>query len=69
MFARIVEVIPKMEMLDRKEEVLRILKNEVAPIMRKQRGFMEFIPQTPKIKKREIRRHYSLGGEERRGAL
>jgi len=50
MFARMVESIPKIEMLDRKEEVLRILKNDVLPIMRKQPGFLEFLPLTPEIK-------------------
>jgi len=50
MFARIVESIPKMEMLERKDEIVRILKNEVLPIMRKQRGFLEFLPLTPEIK-------------------
>ena len=50
MFARIVESVPKIEMLDRREEVLRILKNEVLPIMRKHTGFLEVLPFTPEIK-------------------
>ena len=50
MFARIVETIPKMEMLEKKEEVLRVVKNEVLPILRKQHGFLEFLPFTPEIK-------------------
>ena len=49
MFARIVETIPKMEMLRKKEEVLRVLKNDVLPILRKQHGFLEFLPFTPEI--------------------
>ena len=41
MFARILEVVPK---LDKKEEFIRVLKNEVLPILRKQHGFMEMLP-------------------------
>jgi quinol monooxygenase YgiN len=50
MFARIVESIPKIEMLEKRDEILRVLKNEVLPIMRKQHGFLEFLPFTPEIK-------------------
>jgi len=50
MFARIVESIPKIEMLEKRDEILRVLKNEVLPIMRKQPGFLEFLPFTPEIK-------------------
>jgi len=50
MFARIVETIPKIEVLEKREEILRVLKNEVLPIMRKQPGFLEFLPFTPEIK-------------------
>jgi len=50
MFARIVESTPKMEMLERKEEILRVLKNDVLPVMRMQPGFLEFLPFTPEIK-------------------
>lgn len=50
MFARIVESVPKMEMLEKREEVLRVLKNEVLPIMRKQHGFLEILPFTPEVK-------------------
>jgi quinol monooxygenase YgiN len=49
MFARIVESIPKIEMLEKKDEILRVLKNEVLPILRKQPGFLEFLPFTPEI--------------------
>ncbi|HTR24456.1 MAG TPA: hypothetical protein VMI10_10765 [Terriglobales bacterium] len=49
MFARIVESIPKLEMLEKKEVIVRLLKNEVLPIMRKQPGFLEFLPLTPEI--------------------
>jgi len=50
MFAQIVESLPKMEMLEKREEILRVLKNEVLPIMRKQPGFLEVLPFTPEIK-------------------
>lgn len=50
MFARIVETIPKMEVLDKKEEIVRVLKNEVLPILKKQPGFLEFLPLIPEIK-------------------
>jgi quinol monooxygenase YgiN len=50
MFARVVETIPKMEMLEKREEVLRVLKNDVLPIMRKQHGFLDMLPLTPEIK-------------------
>lgn len=47
MFARIVEFTPRM---DKKEEVLRVIKNEVLPIMRKQHGFLEVLPFLPEVK-------------------
>lgn len=50
MFARIVESIPKTEMLEKRDEILRVLKDEVLPIIRKQHGFLEFLPFTPEIK-------------------
>lgn len=50
MFARIVESIPKMEMIDKKDEILRVLKSEVLPVLRKQPGFLEFLPFTPEVK-------------------
>ncbi len=50
MFARIVETIPKIEMLDKKEEIVRVLKNEILPILKKQPGFLEMLPFSPEIK-------------------
>jgi hypothetical protein len=47
MFARILEVVPKLE---KKEEFIRVLKNEVLPILRKQHGFMEMLPLFPENK-------------------
>lgn len=46
MFARILEFVPKME---RKEEFIRVVKNEVLPILRKQNGFLEILPFVPEI--------------------
>jgi len=47
MFARIVEFVPKME---KKDEFLKTLKQEVLPILKKQTGFLEILPFWPEIK-------------------
>jgi quinol monooxygenase YgiN len=47
MFARVVEFTPKVEM---KEEIINIVRNEVLPILKKQHGFMEFLPFVPETK-------------------
>jgi len=47
MFARIVEFIPKLE---KKEELVKVIRNEVLPILKKQTGFMEFLPFFPEVK-------------------
>ena len=44
MFARILEFVPKME---KKEEFVRVIKNEVLPILKKQAGFLEILPFFP----------------------
>jgi hypothetical protein len=46
MFARILEFVPKME---KKEEFVRVIKNEVMPILRKQTGFLEVLHFFPEI--------------------
>jgi hypothetical protein len=51
MFARILEVVPKLE---KKEEFIRVLKNEVLPILRKQHGFMEMLPLFPENKNEKM---------------
>jgi quinol monooxygenase YgiN len=51
MFARILEFVPKME---KKEEFIRVVKNEVLPILRKQHGFMEFLPFFPEVKNEKV---------------
>lgn len=47
MFARILEFVPKLE---KKEEFIRVIKNEVVPILNKQHGFLEMLPFFPEIK-------------------
>src|SRR5947207_12409884 len=44
MFARIVEFIPKVE---KKEELFKVVRNEVLPILKKQPGFLEILPFLP----------------------
>jgi quinol monooxygenase YgiN len=51
MFARIVEFIPKLE---KKEELVKVIRNEVLPILNKQRGFMEFLPFFPETKTEKV---------------
>src|ERR1019366_6837826 len=47
MFGRIVEFTPKPEM---KDEIVNVLSKEVLPILKKQQGFMEFLPFVPETK-------------------
>jgi heme-degrading monooxygenase HmoA len=47
MFARIVEFIPKME---KREEFVKVMRNKVLPILKKQPGFMEILPFEPETK-------------------
>jgi quinol monooxygenase YgiN len=51
MFARIVEFIPKLE---KKEELVKVIRNEVLPILNKQSGFMEFLPFFPETKTEKV---------------
>ncbi len=44
MFARILEFIPKRE---KKEEIVSVVRKEVLPILKKQPGFLEFLPFVP----------------------
>ena len=44
MFARIVEFIPKVE---KKEELIKVVRKEVLPILQKQPGFLELLPFLP----------------------
>jgi hypothetical protein len=47
MFARILEFVPKLE---KKEEFVRVIKNDVLPILNKQHGFLEMLPFFPEMK-------------------
>ena len=51
MFARIVEFIPKLE---KKEELVKVIRNEVLPILKKQTGFMEVLPFFPETKNEKV---------------
>jgi heme-degrading monooxygenase HmoA len=51
MFARILEVVPRME---KKEEFVRVIKNEVVPILAKQHGFLEMLPFFPEAKNEKM---------------
>lgn len=47
MFARIVEFIPNLE---KKEEFVKLVRNEVLPVLNKQPGFLEILPLKPETK-------------------
>jgi len=47
MFARIVEFTPRMEM---KDELVKKVRNEILPILKKQDGFLEILPFFPENK-------------------
>jgi quinol monooxygenase YgiN len=51
MFARILEFVPKME---KKEELIRVVKNEILPILKKQFGFVELLPFFPEDKSERV---------------
>ncbi len=44
MFARILEITPKLE---KKDELIRTVRQEVLPILKKQPGFLELLPFVP----------------------
>ncbi len=50
MFARILDCEVKME---KKDEIVKVLKNEVLPILKKQTGFLEILPFFPEKMKEE----------------
>ena len=51
MFARILEFTPKTE---KKEELIKTVRAEVLPILRKQPGFLELIPLKPEIENEKV---------------
>lgn len=46
MFARIVEIAPKLE---KKDELLKMVRQEILPLLKKQPGFLELLPFVPEI--------------------
>jgi quinol monooxygenase YgiN len=44
MFARIIEITPKLE---KKEELIQTIRQEVLPILKQQPGFLELLPFVP----------------------
>jgi quinol monooxygenase YgiN len=52
MFARMLEFVPKM---DKKDEFIKAVKNEVLPILKKQTGFLEILPFFPEVKTEKVR--------------
>ena len=46
MFARIVEMAPKLE---RRDELIKAVRQEILPILRKQPGFLELLPFVPEV--------------------
>jgi heme-degrading monooxygenase HmoA len=50
MFARILEFEVKQE---KKEEFVKVVKNQVLPILKKQNGFLEILPFSPEKMKEE----------------
>jgi len=61
MFARILELEMKIE---KKEEFVNTVKNEVLPILRKQIGFLEILPLFPENRKEEKVVNISLWATE-----
>jgi len=61
MFARIVEFVPRAE---KKDEFIKIMKNEVLPILKKQVGFLDILPLFPEMKN-EKAVHITLWAEKR----
>lgn len=51
MFARILEFTPKME---KKDELIKVVKNEILPILKKQHGFMEILPFVPENRTEKV---------------
>jgi len=51
MFARILEFVPKFE---RKEELIKTVRNEILPMLKKQPGFLELLPFVPEIRNEKV---------------
>ncbi len=61
MYARVVEFVPKYE---KKDELIRTIKNEVIPILKKQVGFLDILPLFPEMKNEKVL-HLTLWMEKR----
>ena len=46
MFARIVEIAPQLE---KKDELINTIRQEILPILKKQPGFLELLPFVPEV--------------------
>ena len=46
MFARIVEIAYKLE---KKDELIKMVRQEILPILKKQPGFLELLPFVPEV--------------------
>jgi quinol monooxygenase YgiN len=51
MFARILEITPKFE---KKEELIKTIRQEILPILKNQPGFLEVLPFVPEIAKEKM---------------
>jgi len=51
MFARIIEFIPKLE---KKEEIVNVVRRDVLPLLKRQQGFLEFLPFVPEGKAENV---------------
>lgn len=51
MFARILQFVPKVE---KREDMIRVIKRDVLPILKKQTGFLEILPFMPEIKNEHV---------------
>ena len=51
MFARMLEFTPKWE---KKDEFVKVIRNEVLPILKRQTGFLEILPFFPEIKTEKV---------------
>jgi quinol monooxygenase YgiN len=51
MFARILEMTPKLE---KKDELIKTIRQEILPILKKQPGFLEVLPFVPEIAKEKM---------------
>ena len=51
MFARILEFTPQME---KKDEFVKVVKNQILPILKKQSGFLDILPLIPETRNEKV---------------